>query len=541
MLMKKLSKALAIGLTAVLMVTGLSSCGKSSSENKIVFNIEEQEGSIDPAINNSMYMATLIENAFEGLVRLDENQKPKPGIAKSWKVSPDGKEYTFELRNNARWSDGMVVNAKDFQFAWKRVLNKKTASPYSGYMMCIKGAKEYFEGKAKEVVGINVVDDFKMKITLTNPTPYFLELTALGAFMPIREDVAKNPEWSNRPETYISNGPLNLTEWRAKEIMIYEKNKSYWNKDAVKLDKLEVKMIAEPTKAFDAFKKGELDYIENPPAQEIPSLLKNGTAKKYQNLGTYMYMFNLSDKMKQKDPKAYAAMNNPNVRRALALAIDRKEIVETVSKGVEKAASSIVPPGIKDSKGKDFKDKEYFKLEGNVAEAKKLLAEAGYPNGQGFPQIELMYNKGGNHEEIAKTTQEMWKKNLNIDIKLVSEEWKVFLDKLKSKDYTMARKGWVADYRDPSTFLSLFETNGENNETGYSNPEVDKLFKKASSELDESKRFEAYHKIESIILNDMPVIPIYYYTDVVCINPKVKGVYKSPLGHITFYKAQKEK
>lgn len=542
MLKKKFSRLLAIGLSSVLMATVLAGCsgGGSSSENKIVFNIMEEEKTIDPGLNESLYAGTLIQNSFEGLVRLDENNKPQPAVAEKWEVSQDGKEYTFHLRKDAKWTDGKPVTAKDFAFAWTRVLSKETASPYSEYAFNIKGGKDYFEGKTKSVEGINVVDEYTIKVTLENPTAYFLELTAFPTFMPVREDVVKDASWATKPDTYISNGPLTLKEWKPKDIMVYEKNPNYWNQDAVKLDKLEVRMIAEPMNALNAFKTGELDYIEKPPAQEIPGLLKDGTAKQYVNLGTYMYMFNLSDKMKAKDPKAAEAMSNQKVRRALALALDRKAIIETATKGGEIPASSIVPPGMKDSKGNDFKNKEYFPVEGNVEEAKKLLAEAGYPNGQGFPEIKLNYNVGSGHEQIAQAAQEMWRKNLGINVKLSNQEWKVFLDTMKNKDYEMSRKGWVGDYFDPSTMLKLFKSNGSNNDTGYSNPEVDKLLDQASVELDEAKRLDLYHQAEAIVMNDMPVIPIFYYTDIVCINPKVKGVTKSPLGFITFYNASKE-
>ncbi|MEG0641676.1 MAG: peptide ABC transporter substrate-binding protein [Clostridium sp.] len=541
MIKRKLSKLLVVGLSAVLMTLSLAGCGSSSSsDNTIVFNIMEEEKTIDPGINDSMYASTLILNAFEGLTILNDKQMPKPGVAEKWDMSPDGKVYTFNLRKDAKWSDGKPVTAKDFAFAWKRVLTKETAAPYSGYLYCIKGAEAFFEGKAKDVEGIQVVDEYTLKVTLENPTAYFLQLTAFPTYMPVREDVVKDVAWATKPETYISNGPLTLKEWKPKDIMVYERNANYWNKTIVKLDRLEVRMIAEPTNSLNAFKTGELDYIEKPPAQEVPNLLKDGTGKQYQNIGTYMYMFNISDKMKAKNPEAYKAMNDPKVRRALSLAIDRKAIVETATKGGEIPANSIIPPGIKDSKGNEFKTKEYFPVQGNVEEAKKLLAEAGYPNGQGFPEIELMYNNGGGHEQVAQAAQEMLRKNLGINIKLSNQEWKVFLNTMKEKDYTMCRKGWVADYTDPSTFLKLFETKGENNDTGFTDPKVDAILKKAGSEIDETKRIGMYHEAEAIIMESMPVIPIYYYTDIVCINPKVKGIEKSPLGFIKFYEAYKE-
>ncbi|MEG2338145.1 MAG: peptide ABC transporter substrate-binding protein [Clostridium sp.] len=541
MLKKRLSKVVAVGLTAVLMTISLAGCGSSGKpDNTVVINISEEEKTIDPALNESSYAGSLIDNSFEALTRLDDNQQPQPAVAESWTVSPDGLVYSFKLRQNAKWSDDKPVTAKDFAFAWKRVLTKETAAPYSGYLMYIKGAQDFFDGKAKDVAGIKVKDDYNIEVTLEHPVSYFLQLTAFTPYMPVREDVVGDASWATKPETYISNGPLVLKEWRPKDIMVYEKNPHYWNPEVVKLDRLEVKMIAEPSNALNAFKTGELDYIEKPPAQEIPNLLKDGTAIQSMNIGTYMYLFNLSDKMKQKNPAAYKAMSDAKVRKALALALDRKAIIETATKGGEVPATSIVPPGIKNSKGEDFRTKDYIPVNGNVEEAKKLLAEAGFPEGKGFPQIELLYNVGSGHEQVAQAMQEMWRKNLGINVKLSNQEWKVFLDSKSKKDFEMCRMGWIADYTDPSTFLKLFETNGENNDTGYSNKEVDDLIKKAASEVDEAKRTDLYRQAEAIIMEAMPAIPVYYYTDVICINPKVKGIKKSPLGRILLYGATKE-
>ena len=542
MLKKRFFKRLAIGLTALMMTTVLASCsGGDSSENKIVYNISEEEQTIDPGLNQSLNAGTLIQNSFEGLTRINpETKKPDPAAAEKWEISEDGTVYTFHLRQGMKWSDGQPVTAKDFQFAWTRALSKETASPYSEILMYIKGGHDYFEGKAQVVEGIKVIDDNTLQVTLEAPTAFFLELTSFPTYMPLREDVVKDDSWATKPETYITNGPMVLKEWRPKDIMVYEKNPNYWNQDAVKLDKLEVRMISEPTNALNAFKTGELDYMEKPPAQEVPALLADGTAKQYQNIGTYMYMFNISDKMKEKNPEAYKALSNQKVRKAIALAIDRKAIVETATKGGEVPANSIVPPGIVDANGNDFKSKEYFPVEGNVEEAKKLLAEAGYPNGQGFPEIELLYNVGSGHEQIAQAVQEMLRKNLNINVKLSNQEWKVFLSSMTDQNFDMCRKGWIGDYMDPSTMLKLFKTGASNNQTGFSTPKVDELREKAAVELEEAQRVDLYHQAEAIVMEEMPVVPIYYYTDIVLMNPSIKGLHKSPLGFISFYTAYKE-
>lgn len=541
MLKSKLKKFGVLALTLTMGLSLFAGCGAggAKSEQSIKFNIDSEPKSIDPALNNGVNGGTVIVNAFEGLTRLDENNKVIPGVAEKWTMSKDGLNYTFNLRKDAKWSDGQPVKAKDFEYAWKRALNGKTAAEYAYQMYYLKNGEKYNKGEAKvEEVGVKAKDDYTLEVTLENPTTYFLSLLAFPTYAPIREDiVSKDPTgWARKAETYISNGPFKMKEWKPKDTITFVKNDQYWNKDSIKLDRIDYKMIEQASSALAAFKAGQLDYILKPPAQETPKLLKEGTAKIYPNIGTYFYCLNISDNAEKVNPEAAKVLKNEKVRKALTLAINRKQIVENVTKGGETPATSYVPLGILKDDGKEFKDKDYFKAEGDVTEAKKLLAEAGYPNGKGFPKLELLYNTNEGHQNVAQAVQDMWRKNLGINVELKNQEWKVFQKSRTSKNYEIARHGWVGDYVDPMTFLDMWVTGAGNNDAGYSNPEYDKLVKAGMAETDSVKRMEILKQAEDILMKDMPIIPIYYYTDVVCINKKVKDLTKTPLGFVFFDK-----
>lgn len=542
MLKRKLTKLGAIALTLAMSLSLFAGCGKKEAkgEQAIKFNINSEPKSIDPALNNGVNGGTILVNAFEGLTSLDEKNQAVPGVAEKWEASEDGLKYTFHLRKDAKWSDGKPVKAQDFEYAWKRALKPETAAEYAYQMYYLKNGENYNKGKAKiDEVGVKATDDYTLEVTLENPTAYFLALLAFPTYAPVREDVvSKDPQgWARKSETYISNGPFKMKEWKPKDTITFVKNDQYWNKDSIKLDRIDYKMIENESSALAAFKAGQLDYIKQPPAQETPKLLKDGVAKIYPNLGTYFYCLNISDNAEKVNAEAAKALKDPKVRKALTLAIDRKQIVENVTKGGQIPATSYVPVGVPKADGTEFKDKDYFKAEGDVQGAKKLLAEAGYPEGKGFPKIELLYNTNENHQNIAQAVQDMWRKNLGINIELKNQEWKVFQKSRTDKNYQMARHGWLGDYVDPMTFLDMWVTGAGNNDAGYSNAEYDKLVKAAMAESDAVKRMELLRKAEDILMEDMPIIPIYYYTEVVCLNKNVKEIRQTPLGFYYFDKA----
>lgn len=552
-MLKRLSKLSVVFLALAISASALAGCsGKNSSDDPakekvpqiIKYNLGVDPKTLDPALNAAVDGATVLSNAFEGLMKLDEKDKPIAGVAEKWEVSSDGLEYTFKLRKDAKWSDGKQVKAEDFEYAWKRALEPKVAAEYAYQLYYLKNGEKFNKGEAKaEDVGVKAVDETTLKVNLEYATTYFLSLMAFPTYFPVRKDIVeKDPEaWATKPESYICNGPFKMKEWKPKDTLVFVKNENYWNAKSVTLDTIEYKMIEEATSALATFRSGEVDIIEQPPAQETPQLLKDGTAKLYPYLGTYFYCLNLSPNVEKVDPAAAKVIKDPKVRKALALAINRQLIVENVTKGGQVPAFSFVPKGIPDHENKDFTSKEYYKANGDVDAAKKLLQEAGYPDGKGFPKIVLSYNTNEAHQNIAQAVQDMWKKNLNIDIELRNEEWKVFQKTRNTKNYVIARHAWIADYVDPMTFLDMWTTSFGNNDAGYSNPKYDNLIDSAKKERDLAKRTEYLHQAEEVLMDDMPIIPVYYYTNIMCTKEYVKNVRKSPLGFVFFDKAVVEK
>lgn len=563
--MKK-TRIMALIMTAIMTGTLLLGCTKTKEnegekpgdgntpvveetvEQKIVYNLGADPKTIDPQLNSAVDGSTIIHNAFEGLMREDENSKIVPGTAEKYEVSDDGTVYTFHIRKDAKWSDGKPVVAGDFEYAWKRALNPKVAAEYAYQLFYIKNGAAYYNQEkvgdkvaTAEDVGVKVIDDNTLEVTLEAPVPYFLSLAAFPTYFPVRKDIIEGNEekWTLKPDTYISNGPFKMSEWKEKESITFVKNENYWDAKNVKLETLEVKLIDDQITYLNAFKSGEIDVIESPPQAEIPTLLDEGTAKIYPYLGTYFYVINVSDKAKDVDPKAAEALSNPKFRKALSLAIDRQLIVDKVAQGGQAPATSYVPAGILDSIGKEFQ-KDYSSKGANIEEAKKLLEEAGYPNGEGAPTITFTFNTDQGHQNIAQAVQDMWKTNLGINVELKNEEWAVFQDTRNNFQYSMARHGWIADYNDPMTFLDMWTTGNGQNNAGYSNKEYDKLIAQAKVELDDAKRTELLHKAEDILMDESPIIPLYYYTNVLCIDKNVKGTYKSPLGQMEFRDAYVE-
>lgn len=545
----KKAKLFSILISAVLAGSLLSGCGanssttKSTAAQKITYNLGADPKTIDPGINTSIEGGTVCVNAFEGLLNIDSNEKPVPGVAEKWEITNGGTHYKFHLRKDAKWSDGKAVKASDFEYAWKRALNPDTASEYAYQLYYLKNGEAYNNKKASaDDVGVKATDDYTLDVDLESPTSYFLSLMSFPTYYPVRKDIVEaHSDWATKPETYVTNGAFTMKEWKLKDSITFVKNKYYWNASNIKLDTLKYTVLDQETSYLSAFQAGQIDMIDSPPTEQIPSLIASKTAKVYPYLGTYYYSFNL-DKAKADaiNPEVSKAMQNVKVRQAISLAIDRTSLVKNVTKAGQNPATSFVPSGIKID-GKDFKTKKYYSAKADVEKAKKLLAEAGYPDGKGFPKIELEYNNGQGHQSIGEAIQEMLKKNLNIDITLRSVERKVQLDDTAKHNYLMARNSWIADYADPMTFLDMWVTGGGNNVIGYSNPDYDKLIAAAKRETNTAKRTEDMHKAEDILMQDMPLIPLYEYNSVSCTKNYVKDVHKSPLGYVFFQGSYVEK
>ncbi|WP_195999340.1 peptide ABC transporter substrate-binding protein [Clostridium sp. 1001271B_151109_B4] len=547
----KLKKLCAVVLAATLATSLFIGCGDSSansgsgsSNQQLVFNLGEDPETMDPTLNNSSGAGTMILNAFEGLMVLDENDQAVEGTAESMEVSEDGLVYTFKIREDAKWSDGEAVTADNFKYSWLRALNKETAAEYAYQLFYIKNAEKFYNGEVTaDEVGINVIDEKTLEVTLETPTSYFPQLLAFTTYVPLREDiVSANPEgWATNPETYVSNGPFKLVQWDMKDQLVFEKNENYWDKDSVKLETLTFKLVSDDTTAYSELKAGNFDMVNSVPTNEIEPGIEEGLVHVNPKLGSYYFAINVG-KQDTLSEDVKEVLSNKLVRQALNLAIDRQEIIDNVGKAEQVPAYSFVPQGITDENGNDFASKEYYDpsdMEGNIAKAKELLKEAGYEDGKGIPTIELMYNSEGAHKDICQIIQQNWEE-IGVNVELTNQEWAVFLNTRQQGDYQIARHGWSGDYIDPMTFLDLWTTSGGNNDTGFSNARYDELIAAAKVETDSEKRLEMLREAEDILMDEMPILPIYYYTTVTAANENVKGVRISTLGKISFKYAYKE-
>lgn len=537
----KLKKKVAVLLASTLaLTTVLSGCSSSGSDSaggasdgfELNVCVGPEPESIDPAKNTASDGSTLINHAFEGLMKLDSDSKVVEGQASKYEVSEDGKVYTFTIRDDAKWSDGESVKASDFVYSWQRLVNPETASDYNYMIDMVVNANEIMAGeKDPSELGIKALDEKTVEITLSTPTAYFLEICAFPATYPVRQDIVEaNPDtWSTDPETYIGNGPYVLESWEHQAKMVYTKNENYYDVENLGPDKINFELMEDQNTILSAFKNGEILFGDDLPNDEIESMKDNGLEIKSQ-LGTYFLCVNVNEK----------SLDNAKVRQALSLAIDRDYLVEKVAQGGQIPADTFVPTGLTDSDGEtEFHDnaQAWYSVDSkdyqeNVKKAKELLKEAGYENGEGLPTIELMCNPG--HESIMEAIQSMWKDELGINVTISSQDWNVFIDTRNKGDYQIARHGWLADYNDPISFLDMWVTNGGNNDAQWSNAEYDKLINEVKSSTDNNERYTKMHEAEKILGEEMPVIPLYYYTDLMLVSDKLEGFYTSPLGYKYF-------
>ncbi len=480
---------------------------------------------LDPHIATGVPEHTPITQIFSGLVgESAEDNSPLPEMAESWKISADGKMYTFTMRSGAIWTNGDPVTASDFVQSWERVLSPKLASEYAYILFQVKNAREFNEGKVTDFskVGVKATDPRTLVVELNNPTPYFLRILQHYSTFPVhRASIEKiggfydrNTSWV-KPGIVVGNGPFTLERWDLNKVLVLKKNPKYYDAATVRLNEVHLYPIDSLQTEERMFRAGQLHATYEIPLQKIktyrekePHLIKLDLY-----LGTYVYRLN--HKRKPTD--------NVKVRRALAMSIDRKAIVENITNGGELPAYSFTPPGTSGFNAKAA-------VEYNPEKARKLLAEAGYPGGQGFPHIDIHFNTSEKHKTIAEAVQQMWKRELSIDVGLMNVDWKVYLDNTKKGDYFVSRLGWIGDYPDPNVFLDMWVTGSGNNQTGYSSRRYDDLVLQ-SQRVQGEKRFEYFQQLEQLIVDDVPIIPVYHYVHVRLLSPDVKGWYGNLLDH----------
>ena len=502
-----------------------------SSEGKILrTNNNSEPGSLDPALATGTHDSWAMQHMFEGLMKYNEKGEVVEGMAKEMKVSDDGLKYTFILRDDAKWSNGDPLTAQDFEFAWKRVLNPETASEYSYQLYYLKNGEAYNNGEAKaEDVGVKAVDDKTLEVELETATKYFPGLAAFYTLYPVpKAIVEKNPDWAKDPKKgdFVTNGPFVIKDWKHNEGIDLVKNDQYYDKDKVKLAGIHFDIIEDQNTSWQRYEGGEYDFMVSPP-NTIVNKLKQAKDEQLtigDDLGTYYFALNVKEK----------PLNNVKVRQALSLAIDRKSIVENITQGGQVPAEGMVPFGLMDDKGKDFRDDQGNLVKEDVEEAKKLLDEGLAEEGMTKADLNgkvIVYNTDESHKKIAQAVQEMWNSKLGISVNLENMEFQTLIDRRRQGDYFISRAGWMGDYADPMTMLDLFMTGNPQNDPKWSNAKFDELLKKAKTETDQKVRMDSMKEAEKIMMEEMPAIPIYFYTQPYVTKPNVKGIYKVILNY----------
>lgn len=525
--LKKPSKTL-YTIFFVFLLASIASCGKNTLTNveqgykeKILHIANgEEPRELDPLLTTGSPEHNILFALFEGLVKKHpQTLEITPAVAKRWTLSEDKTTYTFYLRKSARWSNGDPVTANDFVYAWKRSLMPKFGSEWAYMKYFIKNAEAFNTGEITDFdqVGVHALDDHTLKVKLNYPTNFFLQVLDHNSYYPVHQPTIEKfaeidqpiSPWT-RPENFVGNGPFVLTRWDLNEAIETRRNTHYWDNANIFLNGVHFYPITDQQAEVRAYRSGQVHVTYSPQmAIEKIAYFKETQPESLRITPTYSiyhYEINVT-----KPP-----LNDARVRKALALSIDRKTLVEKVTKGGEPPAYSFIPP---DPHG--YSPQSYFTYD--PEKAKALLAEAGFPNGEGFPTIDLLYNTQDNHRKVALAIQQMLKDALNINIRLSNQEWKVYLNSKRNLEHDLARAGWIADYLDPSNFIEVLYSQSGNNDTGWKNDTYDAIVEQLKSTSDQNERWILFEQANKILADEMPVIPIYNYSDLNLVSPKVKG------------------
>lgn len=508
----------------------------AGSDRYLVWRLNKEPKLWDPTNNSESISDAIVKQLFEGLT-VSTSDGFKPGIAESWDVSEDGKTYTFHLRDDAKWSDGDPVTAKDFEYSWRRICDPDYASEaLQAITDYVVGGQEYFDGTGSyDDIKATAIDDYTFEVVLKNVTPYFPQLVANDVYLPIKKDVveAAGEGWEKKPETCVSNGPFMLEEYQVGSHFLFKKNPNYYDADSVKLAGVKAVIITDDNTAYQAYQAGEIDVMDNLPSEQIPQIVaEDPNVIVSADTGAQFMNFNV-DK---------APTDNVHVRKAIAYAIDRKQIVEQVLKDGSVPASGFIAPTCQKTNGGSFRTMEsdgypaeeygINPRQANVEAAKQELAEAGYPDGKDFPALEITYANNDRNKKTCEAIQQMLEDNLGITVTLRAEESSVFTSTKNKGDYQMATGGWTNSPYDASGLIKLFYSQNGNNTPQWrwkpytgaphdttlnpGNEAFDIAFDKALASQG-ADRDNAWIEAEQALMADMPVTPLYYpsYTAVV--------------------------
>ena len=485
-------------------------------------NLSTEPPSLDWSLATDHVSFNVIANLMVGLAEFDQQLKPRPVVAKSWDLLEGGKKIVFHLRDDVLWSDGKKVRAQDFEYSWKRLLAPKTASEYAYILFDVENAQEYHHGKTADpnAVGVQAQDDFTLVVRLRHPAAYFLAITTFEVTFPQRRDVIEkfDSRWTN-PENIVTNGPFVLSSWRHENDIELRANPHYFRGEPA-IDKVTMLMINEKTTAAAMYEQGHLDFLDE---HSIPTLDRNRLSKQRgfrrvpQLRGEY-YGFAVDRK----------PFNDSRVRKAFAMAIDRS-LFPKILQGGEEPASSWIPPGMLAHNPK-------IGVSFNPPEARRLLREAGYPDGKAFPRVVLGYNTEEDKKLVAEAVQGMWQRNLGVVVALENQEWKVYLKKLQHDPFPVSRGGWGADYPDPDNFMKLFTSSSGNNHLRWKNGRYDELLESAAREWDSNKRVKLYDEAQRILCEtDLPIVPLFWRAESTVLNPRFTGLEMNSMGRLDLH------
>lgn len=517
--------------------TGSSSAAASSAaaapaeKQEMTFVLNNIPDGLDPGVTNNSFAQYVLINCFEGLVTYDETGSLVGGSAESWDISNDGLVYTFHLRDGLKWSDGTPLTAQDFVYSIQRVLTPATAAQYvsmvTGY---VKNAQEFYDGTATaEDLGVKAIDDQTLEITLIQPTSYFIDVLSMWVYDPVQQATveANGDSWTSSPETYVCNGPFKVTGMSLNENVILEKNENYWDAENVTLEKLTFRYILDNSTALTAYESGEVDGIISVPSSDYARLkAEKAGLQVYPSYGTVYYNINC-------EAEPY---NDSLVRKALCLAVDRQALIDNVVQVDAQPAYSFLAPGYSVD-GKDITEgrSDYgLSATADVEAAQAALAEAGYPNGEGFPTLKLSYYQDDTVKKIVEAMAEMLKNNLNINVEVSSNDWAIFYEDVQQGNYEVAAMGWSADYLNPMSFLPLFKTGDSSNNSFYSNPEYDALVEQVMSESDAAAAAELTMQAADLASNDYCCLPLYYKANSFLMHDNITGYYMTASSNLYF-------
>ena len=524
-------------ITPMFLVAILYGCGSSVSpvdqglidQVMHIGNGSEPQG-LDPHIVTGVPEHHLLITMCEGLtISNPMGGANLPGMAESWEISEDGKTYIFNIRKDAKWSNGDDFVADDMVWSWMRVLTPSLGSQYPDMLYYVEGAEDYNTGVITDFskVGVKALDEKTLLVQLKNPTPFFLGLLSHYSTWPVHKETVlafgeiddRQGLWT-RPGNFVCNGPMNLKSWELNKKIIVEKNPLYWDADEVKLNQMHFYPVSDINTEERMFRAKQLHLTSTVPSQKCGIWREEGNPNLRIDpyMGTYYYRANVNVK----------PLNNAKVRKALTYAIDREKITEKVTQCGQIPAYSFTPPG-----AAGYNPNTDIPYDPELA--RQLLSEALIEEEiariEDFPVLQILYNTSEDHRKIALTIQQMWQQNLGINVELENMDWKVYLSRQNSMDYQISRAGWIGDYEDPNTFLDIMRTGRGNNRTGWSNLEFDELVGRANATVDQEERYRLLSEAEKILIDELPIIPVYTYVRSYQLSPDVKGYSPNYLDH----------